>query len=93
MLREKHGGRVSSSLQVDKYEEVASVEETTGLFLSVLGCWKANYEKIPDLECLGSLPAVFPSKGRWDADWSTYTSMRLLNLGHTVRWRSSVPSH
>ncbi|KAK7798725.1 hypothetical protein U0070_000242 [Myodes glareolus] len=48
--------------KVDKYEEVASVEETTGLFLSVLGCWKANYEKIPDLECLGSLPAVFPSK-------------------------------
>lgn len=23
------------------------MEETTGLFLSVLGCWKASYEKIP----------------------------------------------
>lgn len=29
------------------WSQVASVEETTGLFLSVLGCWKASYEKIP----------------------------------------------
>lgn len=64
MLREKHGVGGASLFT---WSRVASVEETTGLFLSVLGYWKVSCESIPALECLGSPPAVVPSKARWAA--------------------------
>lgn len=52
------------------WPQLASVEETTCLFLSVLGHWEVGCENINALECLGYPPAVVPlsihSKGTWD---------------------------